>query len=120
MKYSKNFERDWKFYTGNLDVFNFAGRPAPDIIVAPGAGLDAKECFYIYDSTGRLEPCVDPELLHQVIICKASVNLHIKLWVQGIAHSTLGLPELREYLASLDAPMWIMRGIAGQIRQARK
>jgi len=114
MKYSKNFERDWKFYTCNLNVFNFAGKPAPEIVQDFGDGLDAKECFCIYDTTGELKPCTKPQLLQSVLVCKASVNLHIKLWVQGIIHSVLGLHELGEYLDSLNAPGWVMKAVINQ------
>jgi len=114
MKYSKNFERDWKFYMHSLNVFNFAGKPAPEIIQSPSGGPNAKECFCIYDSTGDLKPCVNPELLQRVLICKASVNLHIKLWAQGMAQGLLFQPELSEYLDSLNAPGWVMKAVINQ------
>ena len=115
VKYSKSFERDYKFYSRNLDVFSFSGKPAPEIVVSPDDGLDAKECFYLYDSTGQLKPCVRPELLQRLLVCKASVNLHVKLWAMGIQQGVLDLPELGRYLHSIGAPAWVLRAVAGQL-----
>jgi len=130
MKYSKNFERDWKFYTRNLDVFNFAGKPAPEIVQDFGDGLDAKECFCIYDSTGELKPCVQAELLQSVLICKASVNLYIKLWASHIIllltekpdtlYASIGLLEIEQYLDSLNAPGWVMKAVINQAGKQKR
>jgi len=114
MKYSTAFERDWDFYTRNLDFFSFSGKPAPEIVVSSEGGPDAKECFYIYDSTGLLKPCVCPELLQRVLVCKASVNLHIKFWAYGMASGLLLLAELYKYLSELRAPQWVADAVVAQ------
>ena len=119
MKYSRNFERDWKFYTDNLSVFNFAGKLPPSTVLSR-SGPGAKECFYIHDSTGVLNACAEPKLLEQALICKASVNLHIKLWAYGIAHGTFGEFELRVYLDSLQAPDWVMKAVVEQTKRLCK
>jgi len=46
-------------------------------------GKSAKKCFCRYDTTGKMEPTNEPELLQSLIVCKKSINLHIKLWVES-------------------------------------
>jgi hypothetical protein len=99
MKYSKEFERDYEWYLKNLDTFNFDGtntyinKKGLDIIVPNEQGLTAKECFYLYDSQGIIEPCKEPELYKQLLKCKGSVNLHIQMWSQDRAKGLLPLCE---------------------------
>jgi hypothetical protein len=99
MKYSKEFERDYEWYLKNLDTFNFDGantyinKKGLDIIVPNEEGLTAKECFYLYDSQGIIEPCREPELYKQLLKCKGSVNLHIKMWAEDRAKGYLPLLE---------------------------
>jgi len=106
-KYSKAFERDWQFYVACLDLFTFSGKPAPMISVDV-AGADAKRCFHRYDSTGRMPACRDPGLLRRVLIAKGSVNLHIKMWAEGLTEGTLTRPELEDFLSSINAPSWVL------------
>lgn len=112
-KYSKAFKRDYNFYLANLDVFSFSGRPVPKVDFAP-EGASAKQCFFIYDSTGKWEPCREPELLQRLLVCKASVNLNIKLWAQGIRQGVLCPPELREMMTEYGAPDWVCQATLNQ------
>ena len=113
VKYNTAFNRDYNFYLHNLDVFSFAGKPTPSVLKS-STGASAKRCFHVYDSTGQMEPCREPELLQRLLICKASVNLNIRLWAQGIAQSVLCPPELGEFLKSINAPDWVLKAARNQ------
>jgi len=117
-KYSRNFNRDYDFYLRNVELFDFSGKHPPVIPHDP-SGKSAKECFHAFDSTGDLLACKESSLLCKLLVCKASVNLNIKLWVQGMAVGVLCPPELSEYLGSIGAPPWAMRAVLGQSARAQ-
>lgn len=90
MKYSKNFERDYTFYYNNRRIFTFCGTLIPKhVAVYDKNGKPAKEVFHAIESTGKNQPTSEPELLNQLLTCKASVNFHIKQWAEGRADGTL-------------------------------
>lgn len=102
-RFSRSFERDWKFYVANCEKFQFSGTTVP--VIAEKAGKSAKECFHALDSRGELLPCCEPELFVSVVQCKRSVNLHIKMWVDGYLDALTGVPEyLKEFI---DPPAWV-------------
>lgn len=105
-KYSKGFERDFEFYRNNLERFDFSGHPPPEVEHDPN-GPDAKRCFHKFDSTGKLLPCSEPELLSRLLLAKASVNLHIKMWAEGRADGTFPGIEYYEHLRDIGAPKWV-------------
>jgi len=50
-------------------------------------------------------PCKEPELLKEVITCKKSINLHIKMWVDGYEDMMMGIEEyMKEFI---DPPIWV-------------
>lgn len=110
-KYSRAYQRDFEFYSANVGRFAFCGRSVP---VPDRGSMTVKKAFLVYDSQGKLMPCVDPASLAALIACKASVNFHIKLWAQGVKQGVLGGPELREILHEISAPEWVYRAIVGQ------
>lgn len=87
MKYSKRFEEDYLFYTSNLDNFCFAPLDVKSKykLINSEDGETAKYCFYKFDSEGRVIPCREIELLEKLLITKASVNFHIKLYADDRA-----------------------------------
>lgn len=94
MKYSNNFERDYKFYLDNIKNFNFCGTLNVKFKAIPNKnGKTAKEVFYLIDSTGKNHPTCEPKLLNQLLLCKASVNFNIKQWAEGRADGTLPFHE---------------------------
>jgi hypothetical protein len=132
-KFNPNFERDYAFYLNNRAVFSFAGTdtkkdyriqfPGEPDEFADGErwaipympnGKDAKHCFYYLDSEGKKFPCCEPELLNQLLTCKASVNLHIKMWAEGRAEYVLSLVELKEYMNEYKCPEWVFRAVENQ------
>lgn len=138
--FSPQFERDYIFYLSNKDVFTFAGsdlkkdygvqlpgEPEPiekdddgkDITVPfpipySSTGKSAKVCFYQLDSEGRCKPCAEPQLLVEILTCKAAINLQIKIWAQSRAEYTLSKFELLEYLDHYKAPEWVFKAIENQ------
>lgn len=93
-KYSENFERDFKFYLDNIKNFQFCGTLIPKFeAISDVNGKKAKEVFYSIDTLGKNIPCCEPELLNQLLMCKASINFHIKQWAEGRADGTLPFCE---------------------------
>ena len=94
-KYSNNFERDYEFYLKNKDIFIFYGNGFPKFKAkASPSGISAKEAFYWIESNGQNKPTREPDLLNELLACKASVNFNIKMWAEGLAERTLTLEEL--------------------------
>lgn len=134
--FSPNFERDYTFYLSNKDRFDFAGtdvkrdygiqfpgepepldeegKTLPFAIPYSPTGKTAKVCFYKLDSEGKCKPCSEPDLLVQILRCKASVNLNIKIWAQSRAEYTLSKEELQEYMEFFQAPEWVFKAIENQ------
>jgi len=82
MKYSKAFNRDYEFYLKNKERFSFAGVRVD--IAHECSGVSAKENFYRIDTRGEKNVTTnEPELLNEILRCKKSINLHIKMWVEG-------------------------------------
>lgn len=112
-KYSAAFERDYKFYLKNVDVFTFCGTLTPRFEAIPDKrGRGAKEVFFLIDSTGKNYPCRAPVLLNKLLRCKASVNFHIKqLWAEGRADATLPWSEFAGDGINLE---WSSRVVKGK------
>lgn len=138
--FSPQFERDYAFYLSNKDNFTFAGtnikkdygiqypgEPEPieknedgideikpfSIPYSP-TGKSAKVCFFQLDSEGKCKPCSEPQLLVEILRCKASINLNIKTWSQSRAEFTLSKFELLEYMEFYKAPDWVFKAVENQ------
>ncbi len=128
MKYSENFERDYELYLRLKNVLTFCGT---DIKVkyskfqSDENGRDAKECFYILDSTGKYEKCKELDLLFEILRCKASINWQIKQWAEGRAESLAWVSEdkmmhlvahqeLKEIQNEFQFPDWVITAIVEQ------
>lgn len=116
MKYSKRFQEDYQFYNKNTQRFNFCGKKPEQIDLNPG-GFDAKKCFYLRDSTGVSHPCKEPEKLQELLVCKASVNWHIKQWSEGLTEGSTLPHEINEIVKDIQAPEWVLKAIVGQTRR---
>lgn len=110
--YSAVFERDYAWYLQWASVFDFDGSSAALDKVRPDpVGKPAKDCFYAYDSTGKILPCCEPELLLSIYKCKGSINFHIKLWAEGLAERTLWRSELEGLRVEFDLLPWMVQAI---------
>lgn len=102
MEYSHRFNRDYDWYVKYKDIFIFDGtlqytdKNNNSIFINSLVGLTAKECFYVYDSTGRISPCREIELYKQLHKCKGSINFNIKMWAEDRANGYLGKLEFME------------------------
>ena len=138
--FSPQFERDYTFYFSNKEIFTFAGtnikkdygiqypgEPEPiekneegiDEIVPfsipySPTGKSAKVCFFQLDSEGKCKPCSEPQLLVEILRCKASINLNIKIWSQSRAEFTLAKFELQEIVDFYKAPEWVFKAVENQ------
>jgi hypothetical protein len=104
-KHYTAFALDYNFYLNNYDKFTFAGA---EIKLPPfdANGKTARECFFVFDSTGKLDSCSEPELFGRILTCKKSVNLHLKQWAEGYDDLML---SREAYLAEFvpPVPAWV-------------
>lgn len=120
-KYSKRFESDWLWYKSVISIFCnddciklFTGGNRYENIKLDVNGVDAKKAFFVYDSHGRLVGTTEPKLLEDMMDCKASVNLHIKMYAEGRADGTLPKIEFINVCKSLKAPFWFYKAVEMQ------
>lgn len=91
-----------------------------DVIIPDENGFSAKECFWLWDSQGKVEPCREPELLKSILKCKGSINLHIKMWAEGIHEGTLFKFEFEEdFMKEFELPDWVKISVYNQVRLLR-
>jgi hypothetical protein len=117
MNYSKNFERDYNWYLKYKNEFRFCGTKVPRHIAIPDKeGYSAKEVFYSIDSQGKNIKCKEPELLNSLLLCKASINFHIKaLWADGIKEGSTKAFELIDEFELLD---WMVESLKNQVMKS--
>lgn len=119
MNYSRNFERDFAFYQNVITKFSFSGISNNAVIsrfclTEDIDGISTKEAFYRLDSTGRCGSCIDVNGVVALLQTKKSVNLHCKMWAEGLKDYSITKDELFTYLESLDAPNWVYDSITNQ------
>lgn len=64
--------------------------------------------FKTFDSTGKYVKTKHPLLASCLHNVKASLNLHIKMWKEGIRDGTFTGNEIREYAMSYGSPLWVI------------
>lgn len=116
MKYSKNFERDYNWYLKYKDRYTFDGTidTADKVRVDLENGKSAKECFYVYDSRGKVIPTSEPELLFQIHKCKGSINFNIKMWAEDRAKGYLPGLLFDEMIEELELMDWMVEAVEKQ------
>lgn len=125
MKFSQNFERDYAWFMKWKHKFDFDGngqylsKKGQNIIKPDPNGKTAKECFYIWDSQGKIEGCREPELLHDILKCKGSINFMIKMWAEDRAPSSEGfvlLPRIEFGKIAKECELldWMIEGVEEQ------
>lgn len=113
MKYSKNFERDYNWYLKYKNIFDFSGSIF-NVDIDTEHGKSAKESFYIYDNNGKTIPTNEPFLLQEILNCKKSINLHIKMWVDSLAEGTLFESDIEELTKEFELLPWMVSAINNQ------
>lgn len=121
-KYSTAFERDYKFYISNFDVFSFWG--GDDIFkpVYSPTGLSAKDFFYKLDSLGlekvKSLTCKAPWRVSKVLKFKKGLNFHIKQWSEGYEDC---MQSVHEYMAEFkNPPAWVEASFRKQLWKVYK
>ncbi len=120
MKYSKEFERDFKWYLSMRHKFNFDGcndyfdKKGNQLIKYDKNGFSGKEAFYIRDSTGKIVSTKHPNLLKTLYKTKGSTNLHIQMYAEDRANLRLSGLELRGLCIKFKAPSWFREAINKQ------
>lgn len=112
MKYSKNFERDWEWYSKYKDVFTFSGSPNKEI--KQGDKYTAKEAFYLYDSQGKIVETTEPVLLQKIFKCKESINFMIKEWAQDRSKGYLPKIEFEKIIKEYTLLPWMVEAVEKQ------
>ena len=111
-RFKKSQQRDFDFFMKNRHKFTFSG---VDLSLVPKGEYSVFDCFILWDTQGKLLPCENPELLRQIMVCKKSVNFHIKMWVEG--YDDMGMP-ISEYLKEfIDPPEWVYKSFRGQLKR---
>jgi hypothetical protein len=111
-KYSKKFNKGWKFYLEHADKFSFCGQLPVEFEYDPSAP-DAKEVFFNWESGYGLTPTCEPDLLKKVHNCKASINFHIKMWTQGFEDV---MEPIEFYMDSFkNPPKWVEKALKNSI-----
>ena len=105
MKISDNARRQFEYFAQCQDV-----KRLPEIRLAP-MGRTALECFHLFESTGKLVPCREPELLSRALNGKAQHGMTVTM----LAEDYLG----RIFLANdlVNYPEWVQHEILTRARQ---
>ena len=120
MKYSKKFERDYKWYVSVADIFSFDGtrdyynKKGIKLIQFNENGKTAKECFYLYDTSGIVKTTCEPDKLKTLLRAKGSVNLHIKMYAEDRAKGYLPKIEFDKICNEYDLPIWFVNAVENQ------
>ena len=114
-KYSKNYERDYKFYLDNLGHFSFIGTDMKEF-KPPLGSTTTKRAFLIFDSRGKLVPCDDPELFIKLLSFKKGLNFWLKYWAEG--YFDMG-ESIDSYLENFngEVPSWVRLSFVNQIEK---
>lgn len=115
IKYSVNFNRDYEYYLKYKDVFNFDGSlGTEDKVIYSAEGSTAKECFWKFDSTGKIIPTKEPDLLYQIFKCKGSINFNIKMWAEARGKGELGRLEFQGIIKEYELMPWMIQAVEKQ------
>jgi hypothetical protein len=112
-------KRDYIFYKNNINHFTFFGNYPPKIYYNK-QGVDAKRAFFIFDTTGKIVSTKEPELFRDLIICKKSVNFHIKMWAEGYDEYTLLEFDINDIKQDYNCPEWVIKSIKNQAKKLKK
>jgi len=113
-KYSNNFERDYNWYLKYKDVFIFDGSNNKELVEDLINGKTAKECFYIYDTTGKLHSTKEVMLLNEIFKCKGSINFQIKEWAMSRADATLPKILFEDIIKEFELLDWMVKAVENQ------
>ena len=111
MKYSRSFERDFRWFIKMRHLMNFDGKTEYREVVFDKNGMSGKEAFYRFDSEGKINATKHPNLLKSLFRTKGSVNLHIKMYAEDLAEFRWNKIEMRALCIKFKAPTWFRTAI---------
>jgi len=114
MKYSKANERDFRFYLSNRKSFKFSGTLNPVQPIYSKKGINGKAAFFSIENNGKNKPTKHPNILSALLLSKASVNFHIKMWAEARTEGTLPYHELLEIQKEFNVPDWVVKAVENQ------
>jgi hypothetical protein len=76
-----------------MEKFSFDGGNLEEILFDKD-GLTAKEVFFLYETRGEIEPTKEVDLFQKLVRTKGSINLHLKMWVDGVCEGDFTKEEL--------------------------
>jgi len=113
-------KRDYNWYLSVSDIFNFDGKKeyfnkkGVYLIQYDEEGKSAKDCFYLYDTSGVIKKTNEPVKLRKLLKTKGSVNLHIKMYAEDRGRGYLPLAELVDMCKEYKSPDWFFDAIERQ------
>ena len=113
----KPFEvyRAWGERRGRGEGLLYRSKPK---VVYSEKGLSGNKAFTKADSTGVLVPCREPHTLACLLLAKADLNLHVKIWAEGVAEE---LFLMREFQVDFDfLPAWVWKAVLNQSEKILK
>jgi len=109
-KYSKNFERDWAFYTKAPKVVGCALMYKGmrwDRFLDPN-GVDPKHAFYVYDSTGKMINNTDPDTVCSALACKGlGMQITVENWAEDTISGLVFPDEIKQWIDVDQMPSWV-------------
>lgn len=120
MKYSANFERDFKWFLSMRHTYTFDGsleyynKKGEKIIQYSKNGVSGKRAFFAWDSQGKILPTKHPLLLFTLLKVKGSVNLHIKMYAEDRAKGYLPGAEFEQICFEQSVPEWFYEAVENQ------
>lgn len=101
---------DWvRFAIKNRHRFKFTG--SEPVVYDSGGNTNGIVAFKTIDATGKWVKTKHPQLAANLHNVKSSVNLHLKMWKEGIKDHTFTGAEMRAYLTSIGAPDWVIDAV---------
>ena len=121
MKISRKVREAFEFYALVWECMDCGIYQEEKWIYPSLAGSSSLEVFAMLESTGYTMRTREPAKLRQVLRAKAELNLHIKMWAEGIAEWTLFVWELREdpKLQWIIPWSWVWGAIDQQAKKIR-
>ena len=107
--YRKFKETTFSEYLRLSKFFSFAGC---DIVVhIDRNGIDAVEAFFEMESNGKLLPTKHPNIFKRLLNCKASVNLHIRMYAEDRAKGYLPKKVFQGMITEMNLPSWFINAV---------
>ena len=116
MKIRQKVRDTFNFYRRVAEESTMEGTGIPCVETAVD-GVSAVEAFATMEATGVRNATCEPLLLQRVLRAKAHVNLHIKMWAEGLAADLFHIVEFqRDYTWW---PAWVWKAVRNQEAKMR-